>query len=69
MIWGRLHTEIAQIMNNLLLIDYQNITIVSFNINYIISFYYLKHYPKTQESTFSYNENGLWYKSCIFAKP
>ena len=69
MIWGRLHTEIAQIINNLLLIDYQDTTIISFNINYIISFYDLKHYLKTQESTFSYNENGLWYKSCIFAKP
>ena len=69
MIWGRLHTEIAQIMNNLLLIDYQYISIISLNTNYIIIYYYLKHYPKTQESTFSYNENGLWYKSCIFAKP
>ena len=69
MIWGRLHTEIAQITNNLLFVDYQDINIISFNINYIISFYYLKHYLKTQESTFSYNENGLWYKSCIFAKP
>lgn len=46
-------------MNNLLLIDYQNITIISFNINYIVFYYYLKHSPKTQESTFSYNENGL----------
>ena len=69
MIWGRLHTETTWIANNLLLIDYQNISIISLNTNYIIIYYYLKHYPKTQESTFSYNENGLWYKSCIFAKP
>ena len=69
MIWGRLHTEMTQITNNLLSIDYQYISIISLNTNYIIIYYYLKHYLKTQESTFSYNENGLWYKSCIFAKP
>ncbi|MBF1563981.1 MAG: hypothetical protein HXO14_01505 [Prevotella salivae] len=46
-------------MNNLLLIDYQYISIISLNTNYIIIYYYLKHYPKPQESTFSYNENGL----------
>ena len=36
-----------------------NPTPLSLNINYIIFLYHLKHYPKTQESTFSYNENGL----------
>jgi len=49
----------TRITNNLLSIDYQYINIISLNINYIIFYYHLKHYPKTQESTFSYNENGL----------